>query len=147
MFQKIFLTAYLQFLVTLPFHVARAESPLCENKHNMCDVWADSGKCNEDKSLHDRCPESCGFCKPPIRQEPSDPLLGQERIVVQLEHGTLELGLYASVAPATVTHITRLVELGALNTNHFYAIERGVVAQVCACLARRSSRKSWPNKQ
>ncbi|KAL9253329.1 Peptidyl-prolyl cis-trans isomerase CYP23-like protein [Drosera capensis] len=59
-----------------------------------------------------------------------DPLLGSARVVFQTNYGDVEFGFYPNVAPKTVDHIFKLVRLGCYNTNHFFRVDRGFVAQV-----------------
>ena len=49
---------------------------------------------------------------------------------MQTTHGTLELKLWPSVAPRTTAHILRVFQLGLYNTNHFFRIDAGFVAQL-----------------
>jgi len=41
----------------------------------------------------------------------------------------------AQVAPVTAPHIMRLAKLGAYNTNHFFRVDKGFVAQAQPALA------------
>ena len=55
------------------------------------------------------CAESCSFCTPPVMLEVSDdPLLGKERVVLNIQYGDhfgeIILGFYPTVAPVTVEH-------------------------------------------
>ncbi|CAI9275852.1 unnamed protein product [Lactuca saligna] len=59
-----------------------------------------------------------------------DSLLGSARVVFQTNYGDIEFGFYPSVAPQTVEHIYKLVRLGCYNTNHFFRVDKGFVAQV-----------------
>ncbi|KAL5553881.1 hypothetical protein UlMin_041282 [Ulmus minor] len=59
-----------------------------------------------------------------------EPQLGSTRVVFQTEYGDIEFGFYPNVAPKTVDHIFKLVRLGGYNTNHFFRVDRGFVAQV-----------------
>lgn len=58
------------------------------------------------------------------------PDLGSARVVFQTNYGDVEFGFYPSVAPKTVEHIFKLVRLGCYNTNHFFRVDKGFVAQV-----------------
>ncbi|KAG6426290.1 hypothetical protein SASPL_110512 [Salvia splendens] len=58
------------------------------------------------------------------------PELGSARVVFQTNYGDIEFGFYHSVAPKTVEHIFKLVRLGGYNTNHFFRVDKGFVAQV-----------------
>ncbi|KAL3654218.1 cytochrome P450 monooxygenase 23 [Castilleja foliolosa] len=58
------------------------------------------------------------------------PELGSTRVVFQTDYGDIEFGFYPSVAPKTVQHIFKLVRLGGYNTNHFFRVDKGFVAQV-----------------
>ncbi|PWZ53053.1 Peptidyl-prolyl cis-trans isomerase CYP23 [Zea mays] len=44
--------------------------------------------------------------------------------------GDIEFGFFPHVAPKTVEHIFKLVRLGCYNTNHFFRVDKGFVAQV-----------------
>lgn len=39
----------------------------------------------------------------------------------------------SQVAPKTYKHILKLAELGAYDTNHFFRVDKGFVAQVQSC--------------
>jgi len=70
---------------------------------------------------------------------PSSPRLSDERLVLQTTFGDLELAFYPDVAPETVAHILKLGRLGAYNTNHFFRVDKGFVAQVADVLGGRSA--------
>ncbi|PSC68000.1 peptidyl-prolyl cis-trans isomerase CYP23 [Micractinium conductrix] len=55
--------------------------------------------------------------------------LSRERLVFQTEWGDIHMAFYPNVAPKTVDHIRRCGELGLYNTNHFFRVDRGFVAQ------------------
>ncbi|KAF8088788.1 hypothetical protein N665_0530s0043 [Sinapis alba] len=59
-----------------------------------------------------------------------EPELGSSRVVFQTSYGDIEFGFYPTVAPMTVDHIFKLVRLGGYNTNHFFRVDKGFVAQV-----------------
>lgn len=42
--------------------------------------------------------------------------------MVQTKYGDIEFGFAKNVAPKTVEHITKLVQLGAYNSNHFFRV-------------------------
>ncbi|KAI3714274.1 hypothetical protein L1987_72871 [Smallanthus sonchifolius] len=63
-------------------------------------------------------------------QSDQDSLLGSARVVFQTNYGDIEFGFYPGVAPQTVEHIYKLVRLGCYNTNHFFRVDKGFVAQV-----------------
>ena len=67
------------------------------------------------------------------------PALSDERLVLQTTLGDIELAFYPEVAPVTVKHIIELGRLGAYNTNHFFRVDKGFVAQ-----ARRSAKRGAP---
>ncbi|KMZ56800.1 putative Peptidyl-prolyl cis-trans isomerase [Zostera marina] len=56
--------------------------------------------------------------------------LGSVRVVFQTNYGDIEFGFMPAVAPKTVDHIFKLVRLGGYNTNHFFRVDKGFVAQV-----------------
>lgn len=131
--------------------VAAAAAPIaapCEDTHSSCGSWADGGQCTENAAfMKGACAESCAFCTPPpLLEESDDPLLGAERVVLQLqwgEHeGTITLGFYPSVAPVTVAHIVRLVKMGGYNTNEVFRVDKGFVAQVQGVEGGRRARMS-----
>lgn len=68
-----------------------------------------------------------------------EPQLGSTRVVFQTNYGDVEFGFYPTVAPHTVEHIFKLVRLGCFNTNHFFRIDKGFVAQVADVMGGRSA--------
>ena len=65
-----------------------------------------------------------------------EPRLSEERLVLQTEWGNLELAFFPEVAPKTMEHILKLGRLGAYNSNNFFRLEPGFVAQArsnCLC--------------
>lgn len=69
----------------------------------------------------------------------STPRLSDERLVLQTKFGDLELAFYPEVAPVTVQHILKLGRLGAYNSNHFFRVDKGFVAQVADVVGGRSA--------
>ncbi|CAA0834690.1 Peptidyl-prolyl cis-trans isomerase CYP23 [Striga hermonthica] len=67
------------------------------------------------------------------------PELGSARVVFQTDYGDIEFGFYPSVAPKTVEHIFKLVRLGCYNTNHFFRVDKGFVAQVADVVGGRTA--------
>ncbi|CAH8349746.1 unnamed protein product [Eruca vesicaria subsp. sativa] len=65
-----------------------------------------------------------------VKALPHEPELGSARVVFQTSYGDIEFGFYPTVAPITVDHIFKLVRLGGYNTNHFFRVDKGFVAQV-----------------
>ncbi|KAL5992142.1 cytochrome P450 monooxygenase 23 [Asimina triloba] len=59
--------------------------------------------------------------------------------IADTDHGDIEFGFFLDVAPRTVDHIFRLVRLGCYNTNHFFRVDRGFVAQVADVVGGRSA--------
>ncbi|CAH8253699.1 unnamed protein product [Arabidopsis lyrata] len=55
-----------------------------------------------------------------------EPELGSARVVFQTSYG--DIGFYPTAAPKTVDHIFKLVRLGGYNTNHFFRVDKGFVA-------------------
>ncbi|KAK1437749.1 hypothetical protein QVD17_03547 [Tagetes erecta] len=72
---------------------------------------------------------SC-FFSAMFAESAQDSLLGSARVVFQTNYGDIEFGFYPNVAPLTVEHIYKLVRLGCYNTNHFFRVDKGFVAQV-----------------
>ncbi|XP_058777279.1 peptidyl-prolyl cis-trans isomerase CYP23 isoform X1 [Vicia villosa] len=68
-----------------------------------------------------------------------EPQLGSTRVVFQTNYGDIEFGFYPTVAPKTVDHIFKLVRLGGYNTNHFFRVDKGFVAQVADVANGRSA--------
>ncbi|XP_059447893.1 peptidyl-prolyl cis-trans isomerase CYP23-like [Corylus avellana] len=68
-----------------------------------------------------------------------DPQLGSVRVVFQTNYGDIEFGFFPTVAPQTVEHIFKLVRLGCFNTNHFFRVDKGFVAQVADVVGGRSA--------
>ncbi|KAJ9709254.1 hypothetical protein PVL29_000959 [Vitis rotundifolia] len=66
-----------------------------------------------------------------------EPQLGSARVVFQTNYGDIEFGFFPGVAPKTVDHIFKLVRLGCFNTNHFFRVDRGFVAQVADVVGGR----------
>jgi cyclophilin family peptidyl-prolyl cis-trans isomerase len=66
-----------------------------------------------------------------------DPQLGSVRVVFQTNYGDIEFGFFPTVAPITVDHIFKLVRLGCFNTNHFFRVDKGFVAQVADVVGGR----------
>ncbi|XP_038889441.1 peptidyl-prolyl cis-trans isomerase CYP23 [Benincasa hispida] len=66
-----------------------------------------------------------------------DSHLGSARVVFQTNYGDIEFGFYPKVAPKTVDHIFKLVRLGCYNTNHFFRVDKGFVAQVADVVGGR----------
>lgn len=62
-------------------------------------------------------------------QEGSAHKLSPERMVFQTDFGDLHMAFYHEVAPVSAAHIRRLGELGGYNTNHFFRVDKGFVAQ------------------
>ncbi|KAJ7562713.1 hypothetical protein O6H91_03G081400 [Diphasiastrum complanatum] len=67
------------------------------------------------------------------------PELGTIRVVFQTKFGDIEFGFYPQVAPKTVEHILKLVKLGCYNSNHFFRVDRGFVAQVADVVGGREA--------
>lgn len=65
--------------------------------------------------------------------------LGSARVVFQTNHGDIEFGFLPTVAPQTVEHIFKLVRLGCYNTNHFFRVDKGFVAQVADVVGGRTA--------
>ncbi|EFN51705.1 hypothetical protein CHLNCDRAFT_13084, partial [Chlorella variabilis] len=49
---------------------------------------------------------------------------------LQTAFGDVHMAFYPNVAPKTADHIRRCAELGLYNTNHFFRVDKGFVAQV-----------------
>ena len=49
--------------------------------------------------------------------------------VLTTSFGDVHLGLFPSVAPTTVPHIIMLLQSGCYNSNHFFRVDKGFVAQ------------------
>ncbi|KAG0471701.1 hypothetical protein HPP92_016247 [Vanilla planifolia] len=69
----------------------------------------------------------------------SEPHLGSARVVFQTNFGDIEFGFFPDIAPKTVDHIFKLVRLGCYNTNHFFRIDKGFVAQVADVVGGRTA--------
>jgi len=119
----------------------------CEDGNSQCGSWSDGGECTKNAAfMKDTCPLSCGICKPPpLLEQTDDPLLGPERVVLQIQwggssgssgvnvppqYGEIVLGFYREIAPVTVEHILTLVRMGGYNTNEIFRVDRGFVAQI-----------------
>lgn len=66
-----------------------------------------------------------------------DPELGTVRVYFQTTYGDIEFGFFPQVAPKTVEHIYKLVRLGCYNSNHFFRVDKGFVAQVADVVGGR----------
>ena len=60
-----------------------------------------------------------------------------ERVVLQTTKGNIELAFYKDVAPVTSRHILELFRRGAYDTNHFFRVDKGFVAQVADVVGGR----------
>jgi cyclophilin family peptidyl-prolyl cis-trans isomerase len=80
-----------------------------------------------------------GFTFAAVGASSGEPRLGSARVVFQTQYGDIEFGFYPSVAPKTVDHIFKLVRLGGYNTNHFFRVDKGFVAQVADVVGGRSA--------
>ena len=65
------------------------------------------------------------------------PRLSDEHVVLQTTKGDIELVFYPDVAPHTVAHILELARRGCYNTNHFFRVDKGFVAQVADVVGGR----------
>lgn len=65
------------------------------------------------------------------------PELDSLRVVFQTKYGDIEFAFFEDVAPKTVEHIRKLVQLGAYNSNHFFRVDKGFVAQVADVIGGR----------
>lgn len=65
------------------------------------------------------------------------PRLGDDRIVFQTTFGDIEMALYPDVAPVTSDHILKLAKLGGYNSNHFFRVDKGFVAQTAGVAGGR----------
>ncbi|XP_028555092.1 peptidyl-prolyl cis-trans isomerase CYP23 isoform X1 [Dendrobium catenatum] len=68
-----------------------------------------------------------------------EPRLGSARVVFQTNYGDIEFGFFPEIAPKTVEHIFKLVRLGCYNTNHFFRVDKGFVAQVADVVMGRTA--------
>jgi len=78
-------------------------------------------------------------------------VLSRERVVLQTDHGDIHLAFYPTIAPRTVELILALFELGCYNTNHFFRVDKGFVAQVADIQNGRQApmdalQQSWASK-
>ena len=60
-----------------------------------------------------------------------------ERVVLQTTKGNIELAFYKDIAPVTSRHIIELFRRGAYDTNHFFRVDKGFVAQVADVVGGR----------
>ncbi|KAK6922041.1 Cyclophilin-type peptidyl-prolyl cis-trans isomerase domain, partial [Dillenia turbinata] len=68
-----------------------------------------------------------------------DHLLGSARVVFLTNYGDIEFGFFPTVAPKTVDRIFKLVRLGCYNTNQFFRVDKGFVAQVADVAGGRTA--------
>ena len=64
--------------------------------------------------------------------------ISAERLVLQTDFGDIHVGFFRQAAPKTVSHIIRLAEMGAYNTNHFFRVHKGFVAQIADVVGGRT---------
>ncbi|XP_020599369.1 peptidyl-prolyl cis-trans isomerase CYP23-like [Phalaenopsis equestris] len=69
----------------------------------------------------------------------AEPHLDSARVVFQTNYGDIEFGFFPEIAPKTVEHIFNLVRLGCYNTNHFFRVDKGFVAQVADVVGGRTA--------
>mmetsp|Transcript_14226 Transcript_14226/g.24874 ORF Transcript_14226/g.24874 Transcript_14226/m.24874 type:complete len:252 (+) Transcript_14226:142-897(+) len=67
----------------------------------------------------------------------AQPVLSLERVVFQTLEGDIEFAFYPEVAPQTCAHIFRLVQLGLYDSNNFFRVDEGFVAQTGDVLSGR----------
>ena len=69
---------------------------------------------------------------------------GRERLVMQTTLGDVTLALYDhdDAARATAAHVLEAFELGLYDTNHFFRVDRGFVAQIADCAGGRRAAMS-----
>jgi len=126
----------MNFVVACCLLVVAAADDACEDVHSGCGSWKENGECEKNVAFMSlSCRESCGLCTPPpMLEQRDDPLLGTERVVLNIawgdNFGELVLGFYPTIAPVTVAHILRLVRMGGYNTNEIFRVDRGFVAQI-----------------
>lgn len=70
----------------------------------------------------------------PMAKDPRErsdvPRRSRERMVFRTDYGDLVMAFYPEVAPLTVDHVLRVGCLGGYDTDHFFRVDRGFVAQV-----------------
>lgn len=66
--------------------------------------------------------------------------LSNTRAVFQTDHGDIHLAFYPNAAPQTVELVLKLIELGGYNTNHFFRVDKGFVAQVADVAGGRTQK-------
>eukprot|EP00890_Picochlorum_soloecismus_P002990 jgi/Picsp_1/3692/NSC_06529-R1_cyclophilin-like protein len=64
--------------------------------------------------------------------------ISAERLVLQTDYGNIHVGFFRQAAPKTASHIIRLAEMGAYNTNHFFRVHEGFVAQIADVVGGRT---------
>lgn len=64
--------------------------------------------------------------------------ISAERLVLQTDFGDIHVGFFRQAAPKTVSHVIRLAEMGAYNTNHFFRVHKGFVAQIADVVGGRT---------
>jgi cyclophilin family peptidyl-prolyl cis-trans isomerase len=69
---------------------------------------------------------------------------GRERLVMQTTLGDVTLALYDhdDAARATAAHVLEAFELGLYDTNHFFRVDAGFVAQIADCAGGRRAAMS-----
>ncbi|GAQ77981.1 cyclophilin-like peptidyl-prolyl cis-trans isomerase family protein [Klebsormidium nitens] len=63
--------------------------------------------------------------------------LGDERVVLQTSMGDIEVAFFPKLAPITAAHILKLFKLGCYNSNHFFRVDKGFVAQIADVVGGR----------
>jgi len=105
------------------------DSSWCKDKdEKKCAEWSKGGECDRNPGfMKGYCIRSCDKCD---MLDASEVELGSERVVLHTKHGQITLGLFPGVAPVTARHILRLFQLGCYETNHFFRVDKGFVAQI-----------------
>ena len=63
--------------------------------------------------------------------------VSEQRVIFETEFGNLVFSLYPNIAPRHVEQITRLVEIGAYDSTHFFRVMPGFILQLSDIYDRR----------
>lgn len=66
-----------------------------------------------------------------------EPVMSPERAVFQTSFGDIEMGFWPDIAPVSAPHISALIKMGCYNSNSFFRVDKGFVAQTSSVRSGR----------